>query len=251
MNTITHKNCSLTSGSLILVNAKHPYRGDTVPSDLVTVGQVSGVLLERRAAALLERLMEDIHAWGQIAAVSAWRSEEEQRALWDGSLRDKGESFTRKFVAPPGCSEHQTGLAIDLGLRQEDIDFIRPDFPYEGICQAFRQKAAQYGFIQRYPSGKEHITGIAHEPWHFRYVGIPHAKIMETMAITLEEYLELLRQYSAQGKPFEFKSGAFKFHISYLGLETQNAVLPETMDFIVSGDNEGGLIITSWENEGC
>ena len=104
------------------------------------------------------------------------------------SLLENGEEFTNKFVARPGHSEHQTGLAIDLGLKQPDIDFLRPNFPYEGICQTFRELAADYGFIERYPVGKEAITGIAHEPWHFRYVGVPHAKIMVDHNWTLEEY---------------------------------------------------------------
>ena len=76
------------------------------------------------------------------------------------------------------CSEHQTGLAIDLGLASEEIDVIRPNFPYSGVCAAFRKQAADYGFILRYPAGKEAVTGIAYEPWHFRYVGVPHARFM-------------------------------------------------------------------------
>ena len=85
---------------------------------------------------------------------------------------ENGEEFTNQFVARPGHSEHQTGLAIDLGLKQPDIDFLRPYFPYKGICQTFRELSTDYGFIERYPAGKEAITGIAHEPWHFRYVGV-------------------------------------------------------------------------------
>lgn len=64
-------------------------------------------------------------------------------------LQENGTEFTAKFVAMPGHSEHQTGLAIDLGLRQPDIDFIRPAFPYEGICQKFRELAPAFGFIER------------------------------------------------------------------------------------------------------
>ncbi len=60
------------------------------------------------------------------------------------------------------------------------------------ICQTFREKAAKYGFILRYPAGKEHITGIGHEPWHFRYVGVPHAEIMASEGLTLVEYTDFL-----------------------------------------------------------
>lgn len=74
---------------------------------------------------------------------------------------------------PAGCSEHETGLAIDLALAGEEPDFIRPPFPDRGICRRFRQRCADFGFVLRYPAGKETVTGIAHEPWHFRYVGVP------------------------------------------------------------------------------
>ena len=65
----------------------------------------------------------------------------------------------------PDCSEHQTGLAIDLGLKIEKIDFIRPDFPNTGICGNFRKIAADFGFIALYSKSKEHITGIT--SWYF------------------------------------------------------------------------------------
>ena len=106
------------------------------------------------------------------------------------SLAENGREFTEQYVARPGCSEHQTGLAIDLGLRLPEIDFIRPYFPYDGLAGRFRQLAAEYGFVERYPQGKEAVCGIAHEPWHFRYVGRPHALIMQKRGLTLEEYLQ-------------------------------------------------------------
>ena len=253
MKRAVRKNRSASADSLLLVNGAHPYWGMSDRGGLAPVGPGGdGVLLERHAAALLNRLMEDIRGWGQIVPVSGWRSQEEQQSLWEQSLRENGEGFTRKFVAAPGCSEHQTGLAIDLGLRQEKLDFIRPEFPYTGICQNFRRRAARYGFIQRYPSGKEHITGIAHEPWHFRYVGIPHGEIISTLSVTLEEYLELLKQYPVGGKPFSFRTDRYEFHISYWFGEELDGSLPEASS-LISEDNCGGLIVTEWKNreESC
>ena len=133
--------------------------------------------------------MERLDGWRFIVPVSGWRSWEEQQTIYTQSLRENGPVFTAKFVAMPGHSEHQTGLAIDLGLLQPEIDFIRPAFPYEGICQKFRELAPAYGFLERYPEGKEHITGIAHEPWHFRYVGTPYSEEIARTGLTLEEYL--------------------------------------------------------------
>lgn len=175
--------------SLILVNRQHPYSA-IVLQDLTAVHPgFPHVLLERETAHALSRLMEELGGWEQIVPVSGWRSFTEQQEIYLDSLRDNGREFTKQFVALPGHSEHQTGLAIDLGLRGDDVDFIRPDFPYEGICQRFRELAPTYGFIQRYPAGKEHVTGIAHEPWHFRYVGVPHAESMARQGLCLEEYL--------------------------------------------------------------
>lgn len=175
--------------SLILVNGQHAYSPDA-KQDLIPVREDHpDILLEREAVCALSCILERLDGWKFIVPVSGWRSLEEQLAIYQESLRENGPEFTARFVAMPGHSEHQTGLAIDLGLRQPDIDFIRPAFPYEGICQKFRELAPAFGFIERYPAGKEHITGIAHEPWHFRYVGTPHSEIMTFKGLTLEEYL--------------------------------------------------------------
>ena len=177
---------------LMLVNQEHPISWN--PQSLVLVG--GRVLMDERAACALNKLMEELDGWNFITAVSGWRSQEEQYEIYIRSLWENGEEFTNQFVARPGHSEHQTGLAIDLGLTQPDIDFLRPYFPYEGICQTFREQAAAYGFIERYPAGKETITGIAHEPWHFRYVGVPHAEIIVEHGWTLEEYHKYQKPFS-------------------------------------------------------
>jgi D-alanyl-D-alanine dipeptidase/carboxypeptidase len=175
--------------SLILVNLQHACPTDMV-QDLVPVCEnAPQILLEREAAVALARLMGELNGWRWIVPVSGWRSMEEQTEIYHHSLVENGQAFTEQYVALPGHSEHQTGLAIDLGLRQKNVDFLRPAFPYDGICQRFRQLAPTYGFVERYPAGKEGVTGIAHEPWHFRYVGTPHADNMARRGLTLEEYL--------------------------------------------------------------
>ena len=235
----------MKTGALMLVNGSHPCPEITAAS-LVPVGTAGdGAQMERRAAALLEQLIAAAGGWGQIAAVSGWRSRQEQAALWEQSLREHGADFTARFVARPGHSEHETGLAVDLGLRVPAPDPICPEFPPDGVCGNVRRLAARYGFILRYPGGKEHITGIAQEPWHFRYVGIPHAEIMERLSLTLEEYLGMLRRYPFGGKPFAFRSGAFRFAVSYLP-DSQAAAVPTNC--LQSGDNDGGIILTTWDS---
>lgn len=237
------------SGSLILVNAEYRYRGKSDDLLIPVHDSAPDILLNRRAAVLLSQLMQEIDGWRHIVPVSGWRSQEEQQAIWDDTVRESGLEFTRKYVAVPGHSEHQTGLAIDLGLRQEHVDFICPEFPYSGICQTFRERAAKYGFILRYPAGKEHITGIGHEPWHFRYVGVPHAEIMAQEGLTLEEYTDFLTRFPYGGEPYRHIKDGKAIHVSYISAATTLVNLPENAPFALSGNNRDGYILTEWRTE--
>ena len=164
---------------LLLVNRHHPLPESCTAPDLAVISpEFPSIQIQSEAAVMLTDLLRTLHAEDRIVPVSGYRTMEEQKQIFSDSLRENGEEFTYQYVAVPGCSEHQTGLAIDLGEKREEIDFIRPDFPYTGICQTFRELAPQYGFVERYPKGKEEVTGIAWEPWHFRYVGAPHAALM-------------------------------------------------------------------------
>ena len=169
--------------------------------------------------------------------------------IWDTSMRESGREFTETYVAVPGHSEHETGLAIDLGLKQDVIDFIRPEFPYEGICQRFRQLAPKYGFIERYPKGKEEVTGIGQEPWHFRYVGVPHAEIMTEKGMVLEEYMEFLRGYEYGKNPYRYCSQGKEIWISYLNAGQSEQICLDAdrkTPRVISGNNVDGFVITEW-----
>ena len=231
------------NGLLILVNAEHPIQHMERPV-LAPAVPGSDILLDTRAAAMLSGVISRIGAAGEIVPVSGWRSEAEQREIWDGSMRDSGEEFTRKYVALPGCSEHQTGLAIDLALRADNIDFIRPEFPYDGVCGRFRALAADYGFVERYQSGKEGVTGIAAEPWHFRYVGRPHARIMCEMGLCLEEYVEYLRAYPYPERLLEVRGEVYEAEVGFAGARDMLG-LPDA-PYQVSGNNVDGYIYTLW-----
>ena len=235
--------CGIHSGLLVLVNAEHPIRRREWPV-LAPAAPGSDVLLDTRAAAMLTGLISRLGAAGEIVPVSGWRSMREQREIWDGSMAENGTEFTRKYVALPGCSEHQTGLAIDLALRSDNIDFIRPDFPYDGICGRFRALAADYGFIERYQAGKEHITGIAAEPWHFRYVGRPHARLMSDNGLCLEEYVELLRSYPYPERLLETRGGVYEADVGF-ACDKSELELPDA-PYQISGNNVDGYIYTLW-----
>ncbi len=203
------------------------------------------ILLESEAATALCRGLCELLAWGRIVPVSGYRSRREQERIYRDSLEENGPEFTGKYVALPDRSEHQTGYAIDLGEGGRELDFIRPSFPEEGICGRFRREAARFGFILRYPAGREAVTGIAHEPWHFRYVGCPHARIMEQEGLVLEEYADFLRG-QREGRLLWEEEGT-RTEVRYV--EAAEAAvrveLPEDCRSCrVSGDNQGGLLLT-------
>lgn len=132
---------------------------------------------------------EDIH----IELDSVYRSVKRQQEIWDEFTRDKGEEYAKKYVATPGYSEHHTGLAIDICLKIDGkVVYDNEEMIAEKeIFSKIHQKLAKYGFILRYPEGKDDITGYSYEPWHFRY--IDDAKIAKEIMdknITLEEYLK-------------------------------------------------------------
>ena len=249
MKTLTLKREALNQGSLLLVNARHPLPESVAPERL-TPFNGTDVLLERRTALVLENLFHALGCGSSFLPVSGYRTLEEQKQIYASSLAEHGEAFTRKYVALPDCSEHQTGLAIDLALNREPVDFIRPWFPRDGICRRFREKMISYGFVERYPEGKEGITGIAAEPWHFRYVGIPHAAIMERHGFCLEEYIDYLSLFPADGRhlEIEIQNKSFEIFCQKLGPAEPSVTLslPSSLPFQVSGTNTGGFAVTLW-----
>jgi len=247
MRQITLNRDALYRGALILVNALHKVAWDA-PESLLTVEK--DVRLERQAAILLKELMREIGGRESIVPVSGWRSMAEQQTIWDSCLRENGPEYTCAYVAVPGHSEHQTGLAIDLGLRREPIDFICPDFPDTGVCGRFKQHAADYGFILRYPADKETITGIGCEPWHFRYVGVPHARIMAENQQTLEEYTEYIKQFDSPLHPYCIRIGGRAIYISYVPAASGETTVEvnEAAPYQISGNNVDGFVLTQWHS---
>lgn len=233
-------------GSLLLVNADHPLRESGREQLLPVTAEYPDVLMMREAVYILHLIFEKLRCQDRIVPVSGYRSAEEQTEIFRTSLEENGEEFTRRFVAVPNHSEHQTGLAVDLGLKQEVIDFICPEFPYEGICDRFRRTAPGYGFIERYPKGKEGVTGIGHEPWHFRYVGYPHSGIMDEQGLTLEEYMTFIRQYTPH-HPLRWRKESRSMEVFFIQADRHGPTeitLPEDSLYMVSGNNVDGFIVT-------
>ena len=226
-----------SAGNLILINKETKLQADptnlsAIPGDLSTNVRVDSEYLVHH------ELIEQLKKMFSAAAVdgvnhfiinSAYRSGALQQQLYD----ENGSAY----ALPSGYSEHQTGLAIDIGSTQGTMNKAK-----EGKWLA--NNAADFGFILRYPENKIDVTGISFEPWHFRYVGIPHSLIMAKEGLVLEEYLDTLREE----KELTIKVDGEKYFIQFMNnqdLILNSVKIPDTAKFTLSGDNLGGLIITS------
>lgn len=121
-----------------------------------------------------------------IEIESAYRSIEYQQRVYDDLVSKKGEEYAKKYVALPGASEHHTGLALDICLYKDNKFIIEHDLP-DDFIMFLNDNVSKFGFIIRYPKGKEEITGYNYEPWHIRYVG-SDARIIMQNHLALDEY---------------------------------------------------------------
>ena len=172
----------------IIVNKENKLSSDFKPDNLVEVKFCSldiFYLDEETANAYKKMCLDSINKGLNISITSAYRSYNEQEKLYNTYLKLYGKSYVDKYVALPGHSEHQTGLAIDL--ESLECDMFRNSKEYLWI----RENAHKYGFIIRYQKGKEKITGYGAEEWHIRYVGKNAAEYIYKNDITFEEYYDL------------------------------------------------------------
>lgn len=179
----------------VLVNKQRQLPDQYTPNDLVfpNVPYLLPAKSEKRqmrkeAAAALEQLFAAAKADGiSLAGVSAYRSHAYQKALFNRYVQKDGLEKARTYSALPGTSEHETGLAIDVSGADGKCAATSC---FAGTKEAkwLAQHAHEYGFIIRYPEGKDNITGYMYEPWHLRYVGNEVAQAITQKNITLEEY---------------------------------------------------------------
>ncbi|KIL39959.1 hypothetical protein SD70_17140 [Gordoniibacillus kamchatkensis] len=180
----------------VLVNKQFALPAKYEPSDLVypDVPFIFKENIEKRkmrkeAAAALEKLFAGAGKDGiSLAGVSAYRSYATQKALFNNYVKTDGEAKAKTYSAEPGHSEHETGLAIDV-TGSDGKCAAQNCFGGTKEAEWLAKHAAEYGFIIRYPKGKEAITGYQYEPWHIRYVGTDMAKEIAGKGLTLEQYL--------------------------------------------------------------
>lgn len=124
-----------------------------------------------------------------LSAFSTYRDFARQKQLYEGYVAKDGQQAADRYSARPGYSEHQTGLAFDIGEAGQEQHWASASFGDTEGGKWLAANAHKYGFILRYPEGSEQITGYMHESWHFRYVGKDIATEIHQKGITLEEYL--------------------------------------------------------------
>ena len=187
----------VTDDILVLVNKTHPLTSEYKPGDLVTVehcdldvGTENTRKLRPVAADAVEELIAAAAEEKGYALLmrTGYRSYDYQDYLFNYWVEKDGEAAADMYSARPGKSEHQTGLACDIGKKGVGLS------SFNGTEEAawLAENAHRFGFILRFPEGKTDITGYNYESWHFRYVGKEAAEIIYDQGLTLEEYLDIL-----------------------------------------------------------
>ncbi len=187
---------------LALVNKMFALPESYNPTDLVKPNvsfsfgdqTIEKSLMRQEAAVALEKMFAEAKVSGiELYAVSGYRSYERQRIIFDAEVKKSGEEQAAQVVAVPGNSEHQSGLAMDISAKSANLS-LTESFGETNEGKWLAANAHKYGFILRYPKGKETITGYQYEPWHFRYVGVDAAQTIFEKNITLEEYFEIVEK---------------------------------------------------------
>lgn len=221
---------------LVLVNREHAY--DSMPEQLVHIEKGASQLI--RVMDSMEMQPDVYEAMIDMAEAatrdgistlqlnSAYRHADSQAELY--------EQYGEEYALPAGNSEHQTGLAVDIGTTTGKIEGT--------VAERWLAKnAASYGFILRYPSHKVNVTKIEFEPWHFRYVGLPHSLIMQEHDLVFEEYIEFLKD----NEVIKYEHGMNEYVVQYKKMEKASLELdvPVGQYTKVARDNDGGIIITT------
>lgn len=169
----------------MIVNKYNKLSEEFVPTDLTKLDNCSEgeEYLSKDAKEAYDKLCEaSLESGLHLGVTSSYRSYEDQVSIYNSYLKSKGQDYVDKYVATPGFSEHQTGLALDVKST------VASPFVYTKEYKWMVENAYKYGFILRYPENLENITGYNNESWHFRYVGEEIANYIQENGITYDEY---------------------------------------------------------------
>ena len=187
---------AVDNGLMILVNKEYYLDKNYKPGDLEPIEyytqnrSAESRFMRAEAAEQFNRMaLAGKEAGYEIVMTTAYRSYGFQSVLYNNYVAKYGQSEADKFSAKPGYSEHQTGLAVDVSSPSVGYA-LTAAFDETPEWKWLSENAESFGFILRYPEGKTEITGYMYEPWHFRYVGLDAAKVIQEENITLEEYID-------------------------------------------------------------
>ena len=188
-------------GNLMIANRQYLLSSTFVPENLVepkVKKAGSGATICQVAATALEEMFKTAKSEKgyTLIAISGYRSYAKQKRIFDGNVRDDGYEKTITYSAPPGASEHQTGLVMDIGCPSNS--YLTQAFGKTKEGKWVAENAHRFGFIIRYKEGWEDITGYSYEPWHLRYVGKEHAERIYELDIPLEYYIKALFEAKIQ-----------------------------------------------------
>ncbi len=182
-----------------------------------------------------------------LQVASGYRTYSYQNDLYNKAVANGTEGYS----AIAGHSEHHTGLAFDIKVFYKSPDGKTATYDLRAAEQDWiLANCANYGFILRYPAEKVDITKILEESWHFRYVGVPHAKYITDNALCLEEYIDLLRENHTYGQsePLSVTAEGKEYIIYFVPASVENSVtavtVPASGSYTVSGNNVDGFIVT-------
>lgn len=243
------------AGDLILVNTDTAYVEEN-PTEIVSIYDhktdnyhVSGTETSLRQPALdaLNQMLDAFYvATGHqdMIVISGYRTTQQQQELYDADLAETGEQTSTR-VALPGHSEHESGYALDFSLYTDGVQY---DYDGTGEYAWINENCAHYGYVLRYAEDKQETTGIQAEPWHYRYVGQPHATYMMENNVCLEEYLTLLKNYTAD-EPLSITNWDGEiYQVYYVATDTSTdstyVMVPPDAKYTISGNNSDGFIVT-------
>jgi len=237
--TSTFRSILTDTGYLKLVNRdlamsqpiNYAYIVDAWPTVPV---RVTDITVHQTALNAIAALFEDGQHIAEFFITSGYRSVGRQAEIY-ANVAD------RMYVMPPGHSEHNLGLAADILAPGIQMNSAQMSGTPEAVWLA--ENAWRHGLVLRYPYGTTHITQVAYEPWHFRYVGRVHAWYMTTTGMVLEEYLAYLE---ANGE-FSTTLYGVTYYVMYQQPVDGRLYVPRYLPFNISASNRGGYVITAWE----
>jgi D-alanyl-D-alanine carboxypeptidase len=249
----------LGMGDLIMVNRDNPCRFPDISAELVSASAgiksdkaykvaYTTIQLQKVAVESFGNMMSDFYSVfsdGDVTVVGGFVSYADQNARYKPVAEDVPFVSSEDQLSP-GYSDHHTGLALDLKLVNSSGSISAYDGT--GNYKWINDNCYKYGFVVRYPFGKDEITGVAGYPAHLRYVGVPHSYIMHDNGFTLEEYMNEMKKYIFGYEHLYYSVYGYDYEIYFVpaesGAEETVVAVPKKDDYSVSGNNSDGFIVT-------